>query len=211
MPKLSETYSKWKSIREGTTCYCFRTLLIRFGQVFREWDTSCWWCFSLSAVWHLLTPLVSRIKNVRRKHFVTLAKLVVAALVFDSIILQDLSPLSPGFIIASCKHLRNLISLVTWSLYRKKCHSSSNHHLFDAVWMIGFRLYSISPFSRCGGYWIALAWVLLGASSLQDSFFWKDENNPKLKRRMRMTLPILWQRWSLSSTLRKLNEWLAKS
>ena len=50
--------------------------------------------FSLSAVWHLLTRWFQD-KRRRENIFVTLGKLVVAALVFDSIILQDL-PLSLG-------------------------------------------------------------------------------------------------------------------
>ena len=33
MPKLSETYSKWKSIGEGLLAITLGILLIRFGQV----------------------------------------------------------------------------------------------------------------------------------------------------------------------------------
>ena len=33
MPKLSETYSKWKSIGEGLLAIVLGLLLIRFGQV----------------------------------------------------------------------------------------------------------------------------------------------------------------------------------
>lgn len=56
MPKLSETYSKWKSIGEGLLAIVLGLLLIRFGQVIpRMGYQLLMGYFSLSAVWHLLT------------------------------------------------------------------------------------------------------------------------------------------------------------
>ena len=111
MPKLSETYSKWKSIGEGLLAIVLGLLLIRFGQVIpRMGYQLLMGYFSLSAVWHLLTRWFQDKKR-RENIFVTLGKLVVAALVFDSIILQDLALYLLVFIIASS--------------LSKKCHSSS--------------------------------------------------------------------------------------
>lgn len=56
MPKLSETYSKWKSIGEGLLAITLGILLIRFGQVVPRMGYQLLiGYFSLSAVWHLLT------------------------------------------------------------------------------------------------------------------------------------------------------------
>ena len=213
MPKLSETYSKWKSIGEGLLAIVLGLLLIRFGQVIpRMGYQLLMGYFSLSAVWHLLTRWFQDKKR-RENIFVTLGKLVVAALVFDSIILQDLALYLLVFIIASYQLFTGIISLVTWSLYRKNAIHPRIHHLFDAVWMIGFGLYSISPFHDAANFELLLLGfylLMLGASSLRDGFFFERiENNPKLKRRMRMTLPIFVTALIPISTLRKLNEWLA--
>ena len=63
MPKLSETYSKWKSIGEGLLAIVLGLLLIRFGQVIpRMGYQLLMGYFSLSAVWHLLTRWF-RVKN----------------------------------------------------------------------------------------------------------------------------------------------------
>ena len=86
MPKLSETYSKWKSIGEGLLAIVLGILLIHFGQVIpRMGYQLLMGYFFLSAVWHLLTRWFQD-KNRRENIFVSLAKLVVAALMFDSII-----------------------------------------------------------------------------------------------------------------------------
>ena len=213
MPKLSETYSKWKSIGEGLLAIVLGLLLIRFGQVIpRVGYQLLMGYFSLSAVWHLLTRWFQD-KQRRENIFVTLGKLVVAALLFDSIILQDLTLYLLVFIIASYQLFTGVISLVTWFLYRKNAIHPRLHHFFDAVWMIGFGLYSISPFHDAANFELLLLGfylLMLGASSLRDGFFFeKIENNPKLKRRMRMTLPIFVTALIPISTLRKLNEWLS--
>ena len=92
MPKLSRPIVSGR-VLGGTTCYCFRASLDSFfGQVIpRMGYQLLMGYFSLSAVWHLLTRWFQDKKR-RENIFVTLAKLVVAALVFDSIILQDLAP-----------------------------------------------------------------------------------------------------------------------
>ena len=213
MPKLSETYSKWKSIGEGLFAIILGILLIRFGQVVpRMGYQLLMGYFSLSAVWHLLTRWFQDKKR-RENILVILAKLMVAALVFDSIILQDLALYLLVFIIASYQLFTGAISLVTWSLYRKNAIHPRLHHLFDAVWMIGFGLYSISPFHDAANFELLLLGfylLMLGASSLRDGFFFERiESNPKLKRRMRMTLPIFVTALIPISTLRKLNEWLS--
>ena len=201
MPKLSETYSKWKSIGEGLLAIILGILLIRFGQVVpRMGYQLLMGYFSLSAVWHLLTRWFQDKKR-RENILVTLAKLMVAALVFDSIILQELALYLLVFIIASYQLFTGAISLVYCYLYLKNAIHPRLHHLFDAVWMIGFGLYSISPFHDAANFELLLLGfylLMLGASSLRDGFFFERiESNPKLKRRMRMT------------TLRKLNEWLS--
>ena len=213
MPKLTETYSKWKSIGEGLLAIILGILLIRFGQVVpRMGYQLLMGYFSLSAVWHLLTRWFQDKKR-RENILVILAKLMVAALVFDSIILQDLALYLLVFIIASYQLFTGAISLVTWSLYRKNAIHPRLHHLFDAVWMIGFGLYSISPFHDAANFELLLLGfylLMLGASSLRDGFFFERiESNPQLKRRMRMTLPIFVTALIPISTLRKLNEWLS--
>ena len=51
---------------------------------------------------------------------------------------------------------------------------------------------------------------MLGASSVRDGFYFeKGRSNPKLKRRMRMTLPIFVTALIPISTLRRLNKWFS--
>ena len=213
MPKLSETYSKWKSIGEGLLAITLGILLIRFGQVIpRMGYQLLMGYFSLSAVWQLLTRWFQDKKR-RENILVTLAKLMVAALVFDSIILQDIALYLLVFVIASYQLFTGGISLVTWFLYRKNAIHPRLHHFFDAVWMIGFGLYSISPFHDAANFELLLLGfylLMLGASSLRDGFFFERiESNPKLKRRMRMTLPIFMTALIPISTLRRWNERLS--
>ncbi len=57
--------------------------------------------------------------------------------------------------------------------------------------MIGFGLYSISPRDAANFELLCLDFHLLMLELVAwDGFFERIENNPKLKRRMRMTLPI---------------------
>ena len=213
MPKFFETYSKWKSLGEGMLAIILGLLLICFGQIVPRLGYQLLMAyFSLSTVWHLLTRWFQDKKR-RENILVTLAKLMVAALVFDSIILQDLTLYLLVFVIASYQLFTGGISLVTWFLYRKNAIHPRLHHFFDAVWMIGFGLYSISPFHDAANFELLLLGcylLMLGASSLRDGFFFERiESNPKLKRRMRMTLPIFVTALIPISTLRKLNEWLS--
>ena len=213
MAKVSETYSKWKSIGEGLVAIVLGLLLVCFGQLVPILGYQLLMAyFFLSAVWQLLTRWFQE-KSRRENILVTLAKLVVAALVFDSIILQDIALYLLVFVIASYQLFTGGISLVTWFLYRKNAIHPRLHHFFDAVWMIGFGLYSISPFHDAANFELLLLGcylLMLGASSLRDGFFFERiENNPKLKRRMRMTLPIFVTALIPISTLRKLNKWLS--
>ena len=117
MPKLSDTYSKWKSIGEGLLAIVLGLLLICFGQVIpRVGYQLLMGYFSLSAVWQLLTRWFQDKKR-RENILVTLAKLMVAALVFDSIIWQDIALYLLVFVIASYQLFTGGISLVTWFLY----------------------------------------------------------------------------------------------
>ena len=119
MPKLSETYGKWKSIGEGLLAITLGILLIRFGQVVpRIGYQLLMGYFSLSAVWQLLTRWFQDKKR-RENILVTLAKLMVAALVFDSIIWQDIALYLLVFVITSYQLFTGGISLVTCFLYRK--------------------------------------------------------------------------------------------
>jgi len=106
-----------------------------------------------------------------------------------------------------------LISLITWLIYKNNHIHPRLNYLFDALWMMGFGLYSISPFHDATNFELLLLGfylIMLGASSLRDGFFFeKGRSNPKLKRRMRMTLPIFMTALIPISTLRRWNERLS--
>ena len=91
MPKFSETYSKWRSLGEGAVAITLGLLLICFGQLVpRLGYQLLMGYFSLSAIWHLLTRWFQE-KSSRENIFVTLAKLFVAVILFDSVILQGIA------------------------------------------------------------------------------------------------------------------------
>ena len=213
MAKVSETYSKWKSIGEGLVAIVLGLLLVCFGQVVPILGYQLLMAyFFLSAVWQLLTRWFQE-KSRRENIFVTLAKLFLAVILFDSVILQGIALYLLVILIGSYQLFTGLISLITWLLYRKNHIHPRINYLFDAVWMMGFGLYSISPFHDAANFELLLLGcylLMLGASSLRDGFFFERiENNPKLKRRMRMTLPIFVTTLIPISTLRKLNKWLS--
>ena len=213
MPKFSETYSKWKSLGEGALAITLGLLLICFGQLVpRLGYQLLMGYFSLSAVWHLLTRWFQE-KSRRENIFVTLAKLSIAVILFDSVILQGIALYVLVVAIGSYQLFTGLISLITWLLYRKNHIHPRINYLFDAVWMMGFGLYSISPFHDAINFELLLLGfylIMLGASSLRDGlFFEKGRSNPKLKRRIRMTLPIFVTALIPISTLRRWNETLA--
>ena len=213
MFKFSETYSKWRSLGEGAVAITLGLLLICFGQLVpRLGYQLLMGYFSLSAVWHLLTRWFQE-KSRRENIFVTLAKLSIAVILFDSVILQGIALYVLVVAIGSYQLFTGLISLITWLLYRKNHIHPRINYLFDALWMMGFGLYSISPFHDATNFELLLLGfylIMLGASSLRDGFFFERiENNPKLKRRMRMTLPIFVTTLIPISTLRKLNKWLS--
>lgn len=213
MPKFSETYSKWRSLGEGALAIILGLLLICFGQIVpRLGYQLLMGYFFLSAVWHLLTRWFQE-KSRRENIFVTLAKLFVAVILFDSVILQGIALYFLVIAIGSYQLCTGLISLITWLIYRKNHIRPRVNYLFDALWMMGFGLYSISPFHDATNFELLLLGfylIMLGASSVRDGFFFeKVRSNPKLKRRMRMTLPIFVTALIPINTLRKWNETLA--
>ena len=213
MPKFSETYSKWRSLGEGALAIILGLLLICFGQIVpRLGYQLLMGYFFLSAVWHLLTRWFQE-KSRRENIFITLAKLFVAVILFDSVILQGIALYFLVIAIGSYQLCTGLISLITWLIYRKNHIRPRVNYLFDALWMMGFGLYSVSPFHDATNFELLLLGfylIMLGASSVRDGFFFeKVRSNPKLKRRMRMTLPIFVTALIPISTLRRWNETLA--
>ena len=213
MPKFSETYSKWRSLGEGALAIILGLLLICFGQIVpRLGYQLLMGYFFLSAVWHLLTRWFQE-KSRRENIFITLAKLFLAVILFDSVILQGIALYFLVIAIGSYQLCTGLISLITWLIYRKNHIRPRVNYLFDALWMMGFGLYSVSPFHDATNFELLLLGfylIMLGASSVRDGFFFeKVRSNPKLKRRMRMTLPIFVTALIPINTLRKWNETLA--
>ena len=213
MPKFSETYSKWRSLGEGALAIILGLLLICFGQIVPRLSYQLLMgYFSLSAIWHLLTRWFQE-KSRRENIFVTIAKLFLAVILFDSVILQGIALYLLVMIIGGYQLFTGLISLITWLIYRNNHIHPRVNYLFDAVWMMGFGLYSISPFHDATNFELLLLGfylIMLGSSSFRDGLlFEKGRSNPKLKRRMRMTLPIFVTALIPINTLRKWNETLA--
>ncbi len=94
MPKLSETYSKWKSIRGGLLAVFLGSTAIRFGPQHREMGYQLLMgYFFLVSSWHLLSAGF-RIKT-SEKHFCNLGQAEwLRGSGPDSIILQDLASIS---------------------------------------------------------------------------------------------------------------------
>lgn len=213
MPKFSETYSKWRSLGEGALAIILGLLLICFGQIVpRLGYQLLMGYFSLSAIWHLLTRWFQE-KSRRENIFVTIAKLGLAVILFDSVILQGIALYLLVMIIGGYQLFTGLISLITWLIYRNNHIHPRVNYLFDAMWMMGFGLYSISSFHDATNFELLLLGfylIMLGASSVRDGFYFeKGRSNPKLKRRMRMTLPIFVTALIPISTLRRWNEMLS--
>ena len=213
MPKFFETYSKWKSLGEGMLAIILGLLLICFGQIVpRLGYQLLMGYFSLSTVWHLLTRWFQE-KSRRENIFVTIAKLGLAVILFDSVILQGIALYVLVIAIGSYQLFTGLISLITWLIYRNNHIHPRLNYLFDALWMMGFGLYSISPFHDATKFELLLLGfylIMLGASSVRDGFYFeKGRSNPQLKRRMRMTLPIFVTALIPISTLRRLNKWFS--
>ena len=213
MPKFFETYSKWKSLGEGMLAIILGLLLICFGQIVPRLGYQLLMAyFSLSTVWHLLTRWFQE-KSRRENIFVTIAKLFLAVILFDSVILQGIALYLLVMIIGGYQLFTGLISLITWLIYRNNHIHPRVNYLFDAMWMMGFGLYSISPFHDATNFELLLLGfylIMLGASSVRDGFYFdKGRSNPKLKRRMRMTLPIFVTALIPISTLRRLNKWFS--
>ena len=91
MFKFFEIYSKWRSLGEGAVAITLGLLLICFGQLVPMLGYQLLMgYFSLSAVWQLLTRWFQE-KSRRENIFVTLAKLFLAVILFDSVILQGIA------------------------------------------------------------------------------------------------------------------------
>ena len=213
MPKFFETYSKWKSLGEGMLAIILGLLLICFGRIVPRLGYQLLMAyFSLSTVWHLLTRWFQE-KSRRENIFVTIAKLGLAVILFDSVILQGIALYVLVIAIGSYQLFTGLISLITWLIYRNNHIHPRLNYLFDALWMMGFGLYSISPFHDATNFELLLLGfylLMLGASSLRDGFFFeKGIRNPRLKRKIRMTLPIFVTALIPINTLRRWNEMLS--
>ena len=200
MPKFFETYSKWKSLGEGMLAIIIGLLLICFGQIVPRLGYQLLMAyFSLSAVWQLLTRWFQE-KSRRENIFVTIAKLGLAVILFDSVILQGIALYVLVIAIGSYQLFTGLISLITWLIYRNNYIHPRLNYLFDALWMMGFGLYSISPFHDATNFELLLLGfylIMLGASSVRDGFYFeKGRSNPKTGKyiqRERMTRQLIWK------------------
>lgn len=213
MKQIPETYSKWKSLIQGTGATLLGILLIFFGNIVpRLGYTAFLTYFFFTALWNLLSRWFQQPAD-RENILITLAKLLLAGFLVNSVLAQNLAIYLMVFVIAFYQVFTASISLITWFLYKSNAITPRFRYLFDALWMGGFGLYSISPLHDAANFELMLLGfylLMLGFSDLRDGIFFDTyHENPNLKRRMRVSLPIFITALIPINTLRKVNNFLA--
>lgn len=159
-----------------------------------------------------LRQLISRWfrrKDLRENLLITLAKLLLSSLLANAIWIENTAVYLLTAAIAIYQLFIAFVHLVTWFLYRQNGIRPRFHYLLDGLWIGGFGLYSISPFHDAANFELfLLGWYLmtLGLTRLRDGLFFssQDQANP-LKRRLRVSLPIVLTALIPAKTLQKVN------
>lgn len=213
MKQVPETYSKWKSLIEGAGTLLLGLLLIFFGNSVPRLGYLAFLTFLfLTGLWSLVSRWFQNRED-RENLLITLAKIILSTILVNSVLAQNLAVYLMVFVIAFYQIFTAGISLITWFLYRTNGITPRFRYLFDALWMGGFGFYSISPFHDAANFELMLLGfylLVLGASGIRDGIFFDAyHDNPKLKRRMRVSLPIFVTALIPINTLRKVNAFLA--
>lgn len=213
MKLIPETYSKWKSLIEGAGTALLGLLLILFGNSVPRLGYIAFLVYLFfTALWNLFSRWFQQPDD-RENLLITLAKITISLILIDSVKAQDLAVYLIVFAVAFYQIFTATISLITWLLYRSNGITPRLRYLFDALWMGGFGLYSISPFHDAANFELMLLGfylMMLGFSSIRDGIFFDAyHENPELKRHMRVTLPIFVTALIPISTLQKVNNFLA--
>lgn len=213
MKQIPETYSKWKMLIEGAGAALLGVLLIFFGNSVPRLGYSAFLVYLfLSALWSLFSRWFQQPDD-RENLLITLAKMAISLILIDSVKAQDLAVYLIVFAVAFYQIFTATISLITWLLYRSNDIKPRLRYLFDALWMGGFGLYSISPLHDAANFELMLLGfylTMLGMSGIRDGIFFDTyHENPELKRRMRVSLPIFVTALIPISTLQKVNDFLA--
>ena len=213
MKQIPETYNKWKSLIEGAGTALLGILLILFGNsVPRLGYTAFLTYLFFTALWNLISRWFQKPAD-RENLLITLAKIILASILINSVLAQNLAVYLIVLVIAFYQVFTATISLITWFLYRSNAITPRFRYLFDALLMAGFGLYSISPLHDAANFELMLLGfylLVLGISNIRDGIFFDAyHENPKLKRRMRVSLPIFVTALIPINTLRKVNAFLA--
>lgn len=213
MKQIPKTYNKWKSLIEGAGTALLGILLILFGNsVPRLGYTAFLTYLFFTAFWNLISRWFQKPAD-RENLLITLAKIILASILINSVLAQNLAVYLIVLVIAFYQVFTATISLITWFLYRSNAITPRFRYLFDALLMGGFGLYSISPLHDAANFELMLLGfylLVLGISNIRDGIFFDAyHENPKLKRRMRVSLPIFVTALIPINTLRKVNAFLA--
>lgn len=216
MAKISDLgKTGWQSIRSGLIDVLLGITLIRFGQALPRLGYQLFLSYIFfSAIWSLFSRWF-RPKELRENLWVTLAKIILSVVLANAIWLENTAVYLFVFAVAFYQIFIAFVHLVTWYLYRQNAIKPRGRYLFDGIWIGAFGLYSISPFHDAANFELMLlGWYLmtLGLTHLRDGvFFEADLNHHKLKRKVRVTLPIFITALVPAVTLGKLNKFLLEN
>lgn len=210
MKKLSDLgHTGKQALLSGLVFMTLGLLFILYGHQLPRLGYQLFFAYLfITALWQLISRWFRR-KDLRENLLITLAKLLLSSLLANAIWIENTAVYLLTAAIAIYQLFIAFVHLVTWFLYRQNGIRPRFHYLLDGLWIGGFGLYSISPFHDAANFELfLLGWYLmtLGLTRLRDGFFFssQDQVNP-LKRRLRVSLPIVFTALIPAKTLQKVN------
>ncbi|MGT2742340.1 hypothetical protein [Streptococcus plurextorum] len=216
MTKLSSLgKTGWQAIRNGLLDILLGLALVLYGHMVPRLGYQLFFTYVFfSAIWSLFSRWF-RPKALRENLWVTWAKIILSVILSNSLWLENTTVYLFVFAIAFYQIFIAFVHLVTWYLYRKNGIKPRGRYLFDGLWIGWFGLYSLSPFHNAADFELfLLGWYLisLGITRLRDGIFFEaDLSQNKLKRRVRVTLPIFLTALVPATTLAKVNKFLQEN
>lgn len=205
----------WQAIRNGLLDIFLGIAIVIYGHRVPRVGYQLFFSYVFfSAIWSLFSRWF-RPKALRENLWVTWAKILLSVILSNSLWLENTTVYLFVFAIAFYQIFIAFVHLVTWYLYRKNAIKPRGRYLFDGIWIGWLGLYSLSPFHDAANFeFFLLGWYLvsLGITRLRDGIFFEaDLSQNKLKRRIRVTLPIFMTALIPASTLAKVNAFLQEN
>ncbi|MBF0779999.1 MULTISPECIES: DUF308 domain-containing protein [unclassified Granulicatella] len=216
MKSLSDLNYTGKSlIREGVLTILVGLLLFFYGSTAPRVaiELFTFWMF-ITALWSLLTRWFRK-KGGHENIAGVIIKMIVSFIIGNSLFVENTLIYVVVFFVSIYQLFEATINFVTYMLYRKNDIKPRWKYLFDSMWLSCFGIFGLIPTETRGEFQLGILGIylmMLGMTYLRDGIWFNSEvGKNKLKRRVRVSMPLFIAALIPANTLDRVNTYLQNS